>query len=384
MPAKDNVLFVDDEPNVLDGYRRMLRQEFNLDSAVGGQQGLAAIAERGPFALVISDMRMPGMDGVQFLSRVMQACPDTVRMVLTGHADLDAVMHAVNDGNIFRFLTKPCDKDTLAKAITTGLLQHRLITAEKELLENTLMGSIKVLTDVLSLVNPFAFGRSMRIARCVRHLVTKFKLGSTWRFEAAAMLSQLGFVALDPDLVDAASRGATLSPEDQKRLQNHPRIARDLLINIPRLEPIAWMIGQQAQENSSEQKKIPQADSMQPDVLVFGAKILEAAIAYDDLTSKGMSQESAITWFNYRLGHYDPQIVDALKDLEPEGPKMQLRVLPVSRLTPGMILQQEVRTHTGVLVVGKGQEVSHPLMVRLESFSQRHAIDDKIKVLVPS
>ena len=379
----DKVLFVDDEANVLDGLRRMLRQEFALETAQGGEEALAAIAERGPFALVISDMRMPGMDGVQFLSRVMQAAPETVRMMLTGHADLDAVMHAVNEGNIFRFLTKPCSKDTLAKAITTGLVQYRLVTAEKELLENTLMGSIKVLTDVLSLVNPLAFGRSMRITRCVRHLVKKFELATPWRFEAAAMLSQLGVVALDPELVETASCGSALSPEDQKRLQNHPRIARDLLINIPRLEPIAWMIGQQAAENAPEQK-IPQADQIAPDVLAFGAQILKTAVAFDDLTTKGMSLEAAITWFHYRLDQFDRKLVDALRDLEPEGPEMQPRVLPISKLTPGMILQQEVRTHTGVLVVGKGQEVSHPLMVRLESFVQRHAIDEKVMVLVPN
>jgi len=380
----DKVLFVDDEANVLDGLRRMLRQEFAIDTAIGGEQGLAVVAERGPFALVISDMRMPGMDGVQFLTRVMKIAPDTVRIVLTGHADIDTVMHAVNEGNIFRFLTKPCNKELLAKAITTGLVQYRLVTAEKELLENTLMGSIKVLTDVLSLVNPVAFGRSMRITRYVRHLVKKFNLGSAWRFEAAAMLSQLGVVALDPELVETAYRGSALSSEDQKRLQNHPRIARDLLINIPRLEPIAWMIGQQAPEPASDQKKIPQADSIAPDVLAFGAKILKTAIAFDDLTTKGMCTEAAITWFYYRLDQFDRNLVDALKDLEPEGPKMQQRILPISRLAPGMILQQEIRTHNGVLVVGKGQEVSHPLMVRLESFSQRHAIEDKVMVLVPT
>jgi CheY-like chemotaxis protein len=384
MGMNDKVLFVDDEPAVLDGYRRMLRQEFALDTADGGERGLAAMVERGPFALVISDMRMPGMDGVQFLSRAMQIAPDTVRMVLTGYADLEAVMHAVNEGNIFRFLTKPCDKEKLARAITTGLVQHHLITAEKELLENTLMGSIKVLTDVLSLVNPEAFGRSMRITRCVRHLVAKFKLGASWRFEAAAMLSQLGCVALDPEVIEAASRGSALSPEDQKRFDNHPRIARDLLINIPRLEPIAWMIGQQAPGDRAEEKKIPQADSLAPEVLAFGAKILKTAIAFDDLATKGVTQEAAITWFYYRLDQFDRELVDALKDLEPEGPKMQSRVLSIWKLTPGMILQQEVRTHTGVLVVGKGQEVSHPLMVRLESFAQRHAIEDKVMVLVPS
>src|SRR5882672_12238327 len=144
----EKVLFVDDEPPVLEGYQRLLRREFEVETAVGGEQGLTSIQGRGPYALVVSDMRMPGMDGVQFLSRVKQLAPDTVRMVLTGQADMTAAMNAVNEGNIFRFLTKPCDKETLSKAITTGFVQYRLVMAEKVLLENTLMGSIKVLSDV--------------------------------------------------------------------------------------------------------------------------------------------------------------------------------------------------------------------------------------------
>jgi DNA-binding NtrC family response regulator len=155
----DKILFVDDEPAVLDGYKRMLRREFEVDTAVCGQQGLAEISNHGPYAVVISDMRMPEMNGAQFLSQVRQTAPDTVRMLLTGYSDMDAAMSAVNEGNIFRFLTKPCEKDLLGKAITAGLMQYRLVTAEKDLLENTLMGSIKVLTDVLSAVSPEAFGR---------------------------------------------------------------------------------------------------------------------------------------------------------------------------------------------------------------------------------
>jgi len=112
-------------------------------------------------------------------------------MLLTGYTDLSAAMDAVNEGNIFRFLTKPCEKELLVKAITTGVEQYCLITAERELLEKTLMGSIKVLTDVLSAASPETFGRSMRIARVVRHIATKFSMSSVWRFEAAAMLSSL-------------------------------------------------------------------------------------------------------------------------------------------------------------------------------------------------
>jgi DNA-binding NtrC family response regulator len=145
----DKVLFVDDEPSVLEGYKRMLHREFEVDTAVSGEQGLTLIRDRGPYSVVISDMRMPGMNGAQFLAQVRQRAPDTIRMLLTGFTDIDAAMEAVNQGNIFRFLAKPCEKEVLVGAINAGVYQYRLVMVERELLENTLMGSVKVLTDVL-------------------------------------------------------------------------------------------------------------------------------------------------------------------------------------------------------------------------------------------
>jgi response regulator RpfG family c-di-GMP phosphodiesterase len=251
----DKILFVDDEPPVLESLKRMLHKEFEVDTAPGGEEGLATIQALGPYSVVVSDMRMPGMNGAEFLAQVRLTAPDTVRMLLTGHTDWQAAMDAVNEGNIFRFLTKPCDKDVLAKAVTAGLVLHRLITAEKDLLENTLMGSIKTLIEVLSAANPEAFGRSMRIARCVRHMAAKFSLPAQWQFEAAAMLSQLGCITLDPELVQAAYLGGSLSSEDQARFAAHPKVARNLLVNIPRLEPIAWMISQQLTENNGYEGK---------------------------------------------------------------------------------------------------------------------------------
>jgi FixJ family two-component response regulator len=129
----DKILFVDDEPAVLDGYRRMLHREFEVDTAVGGERGLMLIHDCGPYCVVISDMRMPGMNGAEFLSQVRQKTPETVRMLLTGYTDINAAIEAVNEGNIFRFLTKPCMKETLVEAIHIGLDQHRSITSEKQL-----------------------------------------------------------------------------------------------------------------------------------------------------------------------------------------------------------------------------------------------------------
>jgi CheY-like chemotaxis protein len=375
----DKILFVDDEPAVLDGYKRMLRREFEVDTAVCGQQGLAEISNHGPYAVVISDMRMPEMNGAQFLSQVRQTAPDTVRMLLTGYSDMDAAMSAVNEGNIFRFLTKPCEKDLLGKAITAGLMQYRLVTAEKDLLENTLMGSIKVLTDVLSAVSPEAFGRSMRITRCMRHLVAKFGLSSPWRFEAAAMLSQLGCVTLDPDIIRQAYLRTDQTPGERARFEEH---ARDLVISIPRLEPIAWMISQQFSHETP--KDAPEVPALPTDAMVFGAKLLRLAVAFDDLKMQGVSEESAISRLRHRSNEFGEELVSALEDMKPDGGKMEPRKVSTTKLSAGMVLLQEIRTKTGMVVVAKGQEVTHALLIKLANFSRAGTIEKEIMALVPA
>src|SRR5437868_6956083 len=129
----ERILLVDDDPNLLDGYRRSLSREFLMETALGSQLALKLIAENGPYAVVVSDMRMPGMDGVQFLSKLKAQAPDTVRVMLTGNADMDTAINAINEGSIFRFLNKPCSKETMGKTLTAALLQYRLVTAEKQL-----------------------------------------------------------------------------------------------------------------------------------------------------------------------------------------------------------------------------------------------------------
>ena len=128
----EKILFVDDDSNLLASYQRQLRGQYTVDTSSNGQEGLESIFHRGPYAIVISDYRMPGMDGVTFLTRVREASPDTVRMLLTGYADLQTAIDAVNQGNIFRLLTKPCPPDALANALAAGFDQYRLVIAERE------------------------------------------------------------------------------------------------------------------------------------------------------------------------------------------------------------------------------------------------------------
>jgi DNA-binding NtrC family response regulator len=121
----ERILFVDDEECVLDGLKRMLHGEFEVETALSGTKGLATIHLFGPFAVVVSDMRMPVLDGAEFLARVRELSPHSVRMLLTGHNDLTRAIAAVNEGQIFRYLTKPCSKEEMVSAIRLGLVQYR-------------------------------------------------------------------------------------------------------------------------------------------------------------------------------------------------------------------------------------------------------------------
>ncbi len=379
MPAK--ILLVDDEPAVLAGYERILHREFEVSTAVGGELGLKTIQSSGPYAVVISDMRMPGMSGAQFLAKTRQSNPETVRMLLTGYTDLGAAMEAVNEGNIFRFLTKPCAKEVLVPAINSGVQQYELIRSEKELLEKTLLGSIKVLADVLAASNPEAFGRSLRIAQFVRHVANKFTFAFRWRLEAAATLSQLGCVTLDTDLVQKSVAGTKLSQDDQARFDTHPKAAMRLLAGIPRLEASAWMIGQQLLLEIPTQ--VPDLPAAEMKETVFGAKVLKLAVAFDQLRLKLSSDAEAIAKLCTRRTEFELELVNALNGIRAVGGGMEPRRVSTLKLATGMVLDQDIRNKEGMLLVAKGQELTSAVLIRLENFAKAGLIEKEVQVLVP-
>ena len=129
---KAKILFVDDDASLLASYKRQLRKQYHIETALGGQEGLELIEQNGPYAVIVSDFRMPFMDGIEFLARVREIAPETVRIMLTGSADMQLAIQAVNEGNIFRFLTKPCSADVLGESLDTGIEQYQQVSGERE------------------------------------------------------------------------------------------------------------------------------------------------------------------------------------------------------------------------------------------------------------
>lgn len=230
----DKILCVDDEASVLSAYQRALRKSVDIDIALGGEEGLRALMTGTKYAVIISDMNMPGMNGIQFLAKVKELAPDSVRMMLTGANDLTTAMNAVNEGNIFRFLTKPCSPEVLLRSIEAGIKQCRLITAERELLEKTLAGCIGVLTEILSLIDGEAFGRAEAMRGDIRVLAHQLGIADAWEVEVAAMLAQIGSVTVPPVVKLKAQAGRPLTAVELDMLQRIPEVGSMLLANVPR------------------------------------------------------------------------------------------------------------------------------------------------------
>lgn len=303
----ERILFVDDEPQVLDGYRRQLGRNYRTECSLGGEEALELIAADGPFAVVVSDMQMGGMNGIEFLAKVRKVAPDTVRIMFTG-AKQETAVGAVNEGNIFRFLSKPCPTDQLEAALEAGLAQYRQVVAERTLLSSTLTGAVKVLTDILAVARPVAFGRTERVRLNVRRLAKELAPGLLWRAELAALLSQVGCVGLSEEVLTKAYAGKQILPRDAGLYREHPRTGCNLLKNVPRLEQVAEIILQQ--EKHFDGSGFPE-DEIADENIPLEARILKVAIDIDTLTLAGASLADAIAEMSTRGGTYDPAVLEA-------------------------------------------------------------------------
>jgi len=359
------ILCVDDDANVLAAFRRQLRTQFEIETAEGPEAGLKALRECGPFGVVLSDLRMPGMDGTRFLAAVKLLAPDAVRMMLTGQADLNAAIAAVNEGNIFRFLMKPCPREVLVKALEAGLGQQRLLMAERELLEKTLHGAINVLTEILSLVNPASFSRANRIRAYVAHIAMELQLPDAWQYELAAMLSQIGCIAVPPDLLEKIAVGEILSADEDEIVSAHPLVAQRLLENVPRLEAVAKIIGGQI------------------DGKEVGCEMLRAANEFDRLIRAGSSRADAIVEMRYQRPPFDSKLLAALENVAVDKTGYDTRMVTVGQLDTLMVINQDVWAKNGVLLLAKGQPVTFTVLARLRSFARTLGVMEPFSVLAP-
>jgi CheY-like chemotaxis protein len=348
------VLFVDDEPNVLGALQRILRplrHEWEMRFASGGVEALAFLAEC-PADVLVTDMRMPGMDGATLLHHIMVFYPDTTRILLTGDPGRDAAMNAVNKAQIFRFLAKPCPPDQLIAAVEAGVMQHRLVNAERSILKETLIGCIKALVDVLAIANPVAFGRASRVKRVCMEFAEPIQLKDFWQLEAAALLSQIGYLSLPPELVERLYYGEQLSPAEQTLAAGVPEVTMTLLENIPRLDPVIQIL---VALNWPDEAVMRLGDG----TVGMGTRILGLVLEYDLLVTQGHAVDVAVQTLRRRSSRFGEALIEQFAHhLGAGSGKNEARTIPLRAVQPGMVIMQDVRTQLGTLLVPRGFEVT--------------------------
>ncbi|MBI4957332.1 MAG: response regulator [Myxococcales bacterium] len=375
--SRARILCVDDEPQVLAALGLHLRRQYDFVAADGGANGLREMATSDPFAVVVSDMRMPGMDGSAFLARACDMAPDTVRMLLTGHADVDAAIAAVNEGHVFRFLTKPCPPPTFLAAVEAAVAQHRLITAERVLCRDTLRGCVMALTDVLALASPLAFGRASRVRQVVAAVAGRLGLTESWHVEVAAMLSQLGFVVLPVQTLERLYFGDELEVADQELLDRAAAATQQLLEKIPRLDVVREILALCSGARLGPASSLGAAERA---LAERGAGLLRAAFDLDDLETRGSGPAHALGILQARGRRYDSAVLGALAELHADSATTQLlREVPLCGVRAGMSLAEDLKTTGGTLLVARGTVVTEGLVGRLRQY-KRGAVREPVRV----
>ncbi|MDR3436678.1 HD domain-containing phosphohydrolase [Telmatospirillum sp.] len=380
----ERILVVDDDQHLLSAFRRQLGERFTLHTVQNGNEAIAAVHEsldkKDPYAVVLCDMRMPGIDGIETLERIRALSPDTVRIMLTGNADQQTSIDSINRGQIFRFYTKPFPLDQLGDGLQAAIEQYRLVTAERELLEMTVTGCVKMLTDLVSFNDPVAHGLAIRLQQWIRIMQTNFNMPHRWQLEVAAALVAVGHLALPPELVAKRRQGATLSEIERSMLERAPEMARDLLANIPRLSKVAEIV--LLQDRGFDGSGFP-ADGPKGEAIPLDARILKILKDLSLAVGDAPLTEAALARLDQHKEKYDPIVLGkvrtCLKALVSGKAQPAVDFL-VSALKSGHELLSDVRLSNGHLIIPAHTTLTPSHITRLQNLKKIFTFIEPVKV----
>ncbi|HEX4230096.1 MAG TPA: response regulator [Bryobacteraceae bacterium] len=372
----DKILFVDDDLNVLSGFQRVLRGRFHVETALNGEKALEKLRTDSEIAVIVSDYRMPAMNGVEFLTEASKEWPACIRILLTGEADTRAAGAAINQGQIFRFLLKPCPALILEKTLTAALKQYHLQEGEQALLEQTVRGSMELLVNVLSLGHPHVFYECMSIYQTLGTLLADHALPNQWEFEIAGLLSRLGHIAVPTDILEKRSRGDELSECESHLFASGPAFAASLITKIPRLEFVARIVAAQ---------DLPLTDwpIWQPlqemDRFIVGSQLLHVSTLWNLFKIK--EQPMSIFLWDLQTRRIAPALIKSAEKLKLPERVLKVRVIRASELESGMTLASDLMSDNGLLLLAKGSSLSPVVVECLKRRVDFRGLDKTVEIV---
>lgn len=406
---ENTILFVDDEQNILNSLTRVFRREgYDILTAGSGEEGLEKI-KANKVAVVVSDHRMPGMEGVEFLSKVKEISPSTIRFMLTGYADIKSVIGAINNGEVYRYITKPWNDDDLKLTIRGGFEHYRIVEENKVLHELTarqnaelfslnqgleakvaektrkirenFFGFVRLFADLMELYDQHVGGHSKRVAALSRGLADKIGLkpGEVDMVETAALLHNIGLIGIPRDILEKEEQ--YLQENEKALLKQNPILSQDLLSSIGELKPVGNIIRSHMEKYDG--KGYP--DGIKGTDIHIGARIIAVCKLFDGMSlfpSKKPLAEVFEIIKNERGKGLDPAVVDMffelLKEYKeedihsiapiPSGIKQDVTV-QITAAKPGMVLAKNLVTGSGRLLITKGTTLTVPLIEKVKNFN---------------
>lgn len=423
------VLFVDDEPSILSALRRLFRPVgYRVLLADSGKAGLAILASE-EVNLVVSDMRMPEMDGAQFLEKVREHWPHVVRMLLTGYADIVSTIAAINRGEIHRYIAKPWDDQDLLLCVSDGLMRQRLEQENRALLqltktqndelvhlnadleqrvlartqelgqvndmlhrsfaqlqENFLL-SINVFSGLLELRDGGMAGYSRQVAELARRIATKLSGGPQLEQDVyiAGLLHEVGKIGFPDTLLRKPL--SELTGEDLARYKKHPLNGEAALLPLAQLQRVARFV--RSHRERLDGKGFP--DSLAGDDVPFGAQILAVSSDYYALQTGRLAVKrySAREAAGLVLGgsgtRYDASVVGAFREATEEqlAEKPVDQVIPAHNVEVGMVLARDLLSPQGTLLLAKGFVFDDRVVRQIREFTQREGARLTLYIRLP-
>ena len=330
------ILCVDDEESILRGFQLNLRNKFEIHLASDGQEGLELFEREGGFAVVLSDMRMPRMNGAEMLAAIKKINPEVVTVLLTGYTDFESAMAAVNEG-------------------------HVLICSKRILLDQTLRGAVDALAQSLATSQPLFFGRAQRLRRMSNALAEQVNMPGSWQVGMAAIFSQIAYSSIPQHLSDEIYHRKELAPEVKSMVADLPDETLKIIDLIPGLEGIKKIL-----QRIDVQHKFEVEDGTG---VRTGASILKVALDYDYYAEQGHDESLIVSTLHSRAEVYDPQVVEALQQhLSVTSETYQLAKISPRELEIGMILMEDLLLEEGMLIASGGADVDRQLLKVIRNY----------------
>jgi response regulator RpfG family c-di-GMP phosphodiesterase len=375
----NKILCVDDEELILKGFQLNLRKDFELHVASNGVEGLEVFEREGGFSVVLSDMRMPQMDGATMLGEVKKRDPEVVTVLLTGHTDFESAMSAVNSGSVFRMLAKPCPPEELINALRASVEQNDLIRSKRILLDKTLRGAVDALAHSLSIAKPLFFGRAQRVRRLSNELAELMDVPNSWRVDVASVFSQIAYITLPRSVSDDVYYKKKLSSDVKELVKQLPQDTQKVIEKIPGLEEVDEIL-----QKVDIQYRFDQNDDKGVRLL---ASVLRVALDFDYYEELGHERHVIVKTLRERSKDYDPMVTEALAKLvDMSEQKFHFKEVSFDQLLVGMRLAEDLKIDGGFLLASSGADVDRQLLKVIMNYNscyEKSPFPEKIQVKVP-